>query len=110
MKTSKLAYPPRGVLSSPGTYNYADHTRFQSLSFRIAIVAKRQIHGRRRIIGDPDINPVAGSVPVSAIRAGTSHRDAMAVAATVPNQLEMDRRRPGFYCSMSSNTERPAKV
>jgi hypothetical protein len=42
--------------------------------------------------------------------ADTSHRDAMAVAATVPNQLEMDRQRLGFYWSMSSNAERPAKV
>jgi hypothetical protein len=94
MKTSKLAYPPRGVLSSPGTYNYADHARFHS--FRIAVVAKKQIHGRRRIIGNPDTTPITGNIPVSAIFADTSDRDAMAVAATVPNQLEMDRQRVGF--------------
>jgi hypothetical protein len=35
--------------------------------------------------------PSAEKVPVNTVLADASHRDAMAVAATIANQLEMDR-------------------
>jgi len=55
-------------------------------------VAKKRIHGRRGTIRDSYNAPIAENVPVNTVFADASHRDAMALAATIATQLEMDRR------------------
>jgi hypothetical protein len=39
------------VAQQTGSYIYADHSRFQSLSVRTAFVAKKSIHGTRYLLG-----------------------------------------------------------
>ena len=56
------------------------------------LVAKERIHGRRGAIRDSYNAPIAKNVPANAVLADTSHRDAMAVATTIANQLQMARR------------------
>ncbi len=63
------------VAQQPGTYTYADHSRFQC---RTALVAKKRIHGRRGTIRDSYNAPIAENVPVNTVLADASHWDAMA--------------------------------
>ena len=74
------------------TYTYAHHSRFQSLFFRTAFVAKKRIHARHCTIRDSYSELIAENVPVDSDLADASHRDAMAVAATIANRSQMDRR------------------
>jgi hypothetical protein len=90
MKTRDLAIRPEDC-SATRNYIYADHSR---LSFRTTLVAKERIHGRRGAIRDSYNAPIAKNVPANAVLADTSHRDAMAVATTIANQLQMARRDP----------------
>jgi hypothetical protein len=76
------------VAQQTGTYTYADHSRFQSLSFRTALVAKKRIQGKRGTIRD-SYNPL-----IAAVLADASHRHPMVVAATIADQLPMDRPTP----------------
>jgi len=57
-----------------------------------ALVAKKRIHGRRGTNRDSYNAAIAENVSVNTILAYASHRDAMAVAATIANQSEIDRR------------------
>jgi hypothetical protein len=88
MKTRDLAFRPEDC-SATRNYIYADHSR---LSFRTTLVAKERIHVRRGAIRDSYNAPIAKNVPANAALADTSHRDAMAVATTIANQLQMARR------------------
>jgi hypothetical protein len=88
MKTRDLAIRPEDC-SATRNYIYADHSR---LSFRTTLVAKERIHGRCGAIRDSYNAPIAKNVPANAVPAETSHRDTMAVATTIANQLQMARR------------------
>jgi hypothetical protein len=88
MKTRDLAIRPEDC-SATRNYIYADHSR---LSFRTTLVAKERIHGRCGAIRDSYNAPIAKNVPPNAVPAETSHRDTMAVATTIENQLQMARR------------------
>jgi hypothetical protein len=88
MKTRDPAIRPEDC-SATRNYIYADHSR---LSFRTTLVAKERIHGRRGAIRDSYNATIAKNVPANAVLADTSHRDAMAVATTIANQLQMARR------------------
>ena len=92
MKTRYLAFPPLRIAQQPGTYIYADHSRSQSLSFRTALVAQERIHGRHGTIRDSYNAPIAENVPDNAVFADASHRDGLAVAATIADQSQMARR------------------
>jgi hypothetical protein len=56
------------------------------------LVAKKRVHGRRGTIRGSYNAPIAENVPANAVLADASHRHAMAVAATIANQLQMARR------------------
>ena len=88
MKTRDLAIRPEDC-SATRNYIYADHSR---LSFPTTLVAKERTHGRPDVIRDSYNTPIAENVPANAVLADTSHRDAMAVATTIANQLQMARR------------------
>ena len=60
--------------------------------YRTALVAKRRIHGRRDTIRDSYNAPITENVPAATVHADASHRDAMSVAATIANQLQMAGR------------------
>jgi hypothetical protein len=80
------------LLSKTRTYTYADHLRSQIFIFRTALVEKKRTTGRRGTTRDSYNAPFAENVTVNSVLVGASRWDAMAMAATIANQLQMARR------------------
>jgi hypothetical protein len=71
------------------------------------LVAEKRIHVGRSTIRDSYCALLAENAPVNADLADTSHRDAIPVAATIANQLQMDRRDAvGWLAICSTSSKR----
>jgi hypothetical protein len=81
------------VAQQPKTYTYADDSLSRSSPFLTAFVAKNPGHCHLTIRDRYDA-PIAANIAISTILPDAADGDAMAMAATIANWLEMDRISP----------------